>query len=107
MRFDRTASFDVDWRRLKPEHQQEFKEVVRNKFIPACDAWAEAQEVRKHYVWPKSLRVSHIVNGGGIMEMTWSFAAPDGRATFHLSREDGSWVCVWRRIGDRGVFRAP
>jgi hypothetical protein len=51
--------------------------------------------------------VSAIVNGGGIMEMTWSFASPDGRATFHLAREDGKWVCVWRRIGDHGVFRIP
>ena len=58
-------------------------------------------------MWPKSLRVSAIVNGGGIMEMTWSFASPDGRVTFHLAGEDGNWVCVWRRIGDHGVFRIP
>ena len=43
----------------------------------------------------------------GIMEMTWSFASPDGRATVHLAREDGNRVCVWRRIGDHGVFRIP
>ena len=48
-----------------------------------------------------------LVNGGGIMDMTWSFASPDGRATFHLAREDGNRVCVWRRIGDHGVFRIP
>lgn len=107
MRFDRTASFKSDWDRLKPEHQREFKEVVHDKFIAACDAWAHAQAAREHYVWPKSLRVSSLVNGGGIMEMTWSFASPDGRATFHFTREDGNWVCVWRRIGDHGVFRIP
>ena len=107
MRFDRTASFETDWDRLKPEHRREFREVVRAKFIPACDAWATAQAAREHYVWPKSLRVSAIVNGGGIMEMTWSFASPDGRATFHLAREGGNWVCVWRRIGDHRVFRIP
>ncbi|NQW71122.1 MAG: hypothetical protein HQ453_00180 [Actinobacteria bacterium] len=107
MRFDRTASFDADWDRLKPEHRRGFKDVVRGKFILACDAWVQAQAAREHYVWPKSLRVSAIVNGGGIMEMTWSFASPDGRATFHLAREDGNWVCVWRRIGDHRVFRIP
>ena len=107
MRFERTASFETDWDRQKPEHRREFRGVVRDKFIPACDAWATAQSAREHDVWPKSLRVSAIVNGGGIMEMTWSFASPDGRVTFHLAGEDGNWVCVWRRIGDHGVFRIP
>jgi hypothetical protein len=107
VRFATQTYFETDWHRLKPEHKKQFKAVVREKFIPACDAWARAQEAGSQYVWPNSLRVSAIVNGGGIMEMTWSFASPDGRATFHLAHEDGHWVCYWRRIGDHGVFQVP
>ncbi len=107
MRFATQKYFDRDWARLKPEHQRQFIAVVREKFIPSCDAWAQAADDGLPYVWPKSLRVSPIVNGGGIMEMTWSFASPDGRATFHIAAEDGQWICYWRRIGDHGVFRIP
>ena len=39
--------------------------------------------------------------------MTWSFASPDGRATFELRTVDGELQCLWRRIGDHRVFRAP
>ncbi|MDP4714714.1 MAG: hypothetical protein NWS04_02555 [Candidatus Nanopelagicales bacterium] len=107
MRFATQKYFESDWARLKPEHRRHFKAVVREKFIPACDAWAQAQESGKPYTWPKSLRVAPVVNGGGILEMTWSFASPDGRATFHFARDEGHWVCHWRRIGDHGVFRSP
>lgn len=58
-------------------------------------------------MWPKALRVDEMRGAPGIMEMTWSFASPDGRATFHLVREDDDWVCVWRRVGDHGVYDAP
>lgn len=107
MRFATQKHFRADWDRLKPEHQRQFMSVVREKFISACDAWAQAEQMGAAFVWPKSLRVHAIVNGGGIMEMTWSFASPDGRATFHFARDDGQWVCYWRRIGDHSVFRIP
>lgn len=107
MRFITLASFEADYNRLKPEHRSEFRKVVRDKFVAACDAWADAQANRTSYVWPKSLRVSAMVNGGGIMEMTWSFASPDGRATFHFQQLDGHWHCVWRRVGDHSVYSAP
>ena len=51
MRVDRTASFETDWERLKPEHRREFREIVRVQFIPAFDASATAQAAREHYVW--------------------------------------------------------
>lgn len=41
------------------------------------------------------------------IEMTWSFASPDGQATFQFVSEGDAWVCVWRRIGDHGVFGRP
>jgi hypothetical protein len=43
----------------------------------------------------------------GIFEMTWSFASPDGRATFEILTIDGEARIRWRRIGDHGVFREP
>lgn len=36
--------------------------------------------------------------------MTWSFASPDGRATFELVTVDGERRCRWRRVGDHDVF---
>jgi hypothetical protein len=42
-----------------------------------------------------------------IMEMTWSFAAPDGRATFEFVSGDAGWLCRWRRIGDHSVYERP
>jgi hypothetical protein len=38
--------------------------------------------------------------------MTWSFASPDGRATFELVTVDGELRCRWRRLGGHEVFRA-
>lgn len=57
-------------------------------------------------MWPKALRVDEMRGAPGIMEMTWSFASPDGRATFHLVREDDDRVCVSGRVGDHGVYDA-
>ncbi len=31
--------------------------------------------------------------------MTWSFAAPDGRALFRLAEVNGETVVVWLRVG--------
>jgi hypothetical protein len=39
--------------------------------------------------------------------MAWSFASPDGRATFSLIKRDEDWVCVWRRVGNHDVFKRP
>ena len=107
MKYEPTDSFLADFKKLKTEHKREFKKVVLEKFAPACDEWAQAQADRTSYVWPKSLRVDEMRGAPGIMEMTWSFASPDGRATFQLIREDGGWFCRWRRVGDHGVYDAP
>ena len=34
MKFEVTAKFASDLRRLKPEHLAEFKKVLREKFVP-------------------------------------------------------------------------
>lgn len=107
MKFQTTDSFDSDYRRLKPEHQATFKSVVREKFAPACDAWAAAAKGGQSFVWPASLRVAQLRGTRGIYEMTWSFASPDGRATFEFVVVDDELVCLWRRLGDHDVFRNP
>ena len=38
--------------------------------------------------------------------MTWSFAGPDGRATFEWILIDGELAIRWRRIGGHEVFDA-
>lgn len=103
MKFETTPAFDSDVRRLKPEHLAEFRTVLRERFVPACDALA-ADPARP---WPASLRVKSVRSAPGILEMTWSFSSPDGRATFELVTVDGELRVRWRRIGDHGVFRNP
>lgn len=103
MRFETTPSFDADVKRLKPEHRATFMEVVRRRFVPACDRCATQAGV----AWPASLRVKPVVGGLEILEMTWSFSVPDGRATFELVTIEGELRCRWRRVGDHNVFTDP
>jgi hypothetical protein len=103
MKYETTPAFDADFRRLKPEHRAAFREVLRTKFIPAC----QALMVDPNTVWPRSLRVKSVQGAPGVLEMTWSFASSDGRATFELVTVDGELRCRWRRIGDHDVFKNP
>ncbi len=103
MKFEVTPSFDSDVRRLKPEHLAEFRRVLREKFVPACDAFAADPATP----WPASLRVKSVRSAPGVLEMTWSFASPDGRATFELVTVDGELRVRWRRVGDHDVFKRP
>lgn len=107
MKFEVTASFQKDFKKLKPEHRAAFRQVVRDKFAPACDAWAATTARRKHFAWPKNVRVDELTGAPGILEMTWSFASPDGRATSSLIKRDDEWLCLWRRVGDHGVDKNP
>ena len=97
------AAFTVDIRRLKPEHLATFKQVVRERFAGACDAYAADPATP----WPTSLRVKSVQNAPGVLEMTWSFASPDGRATFELVTVEGELRCRWRRVGNHDVFKRP
>lgn len=103
MRFETTPAFDADVRRLKPEYLAEFRKVLREKFVPACDAFATDPATP----WPASLRVKSVRSAPGILEMTWSSASPDGRATFELVTVGGELRVRWRRVGDHAVFRNP
>lgn len=103
MKFETSPAFDADVRRLKREHLSTFRRVVIDKFAPACDAYAEDHTTP----WPASLRVKAVRGAAGVLEMNWSFASPDGRATFELLSVDGALRCRWRRVGDHQVFKTP
>ena len=107
MKFDTTPTFARDIRALKAEHLSEFKKVVLEKFSPACDAYADATESGKQFIWPRALRVTRMRGRHHIWEMTWSFASPDGRATFELFRVNNEWRCRWRRVGDHSIYSNP
>lgn len=103
MKFETTPAFDSDYRSLTREHAATFKTVVRERFAPACDAYATDPRTP----WPASLRVTSVRSAPGVLEMTWSFSSPDGRATFELVTVEGELRCRWRRVGDHDVFREP
>ncbi len=103
MKFETTPAFDRDYRRLTPRDRAIFHEVVATKFAPACETLVTDPAAR----WPASVRVKPVTNAPGILEMTWSFAGPDGRATFELITVSGELRCRWRRIGKHNIFREP
>lgn len=103
MKFETTPAFDGDYKRLKSEHKQVFRQAVREEFGPACDAYAK-DPARP---WPARLRVKPVRRATGVLEMTWSFSGPDGRATFELVTVDGELRCRWRRVGDHSIFGDP
>jgi hypothetical protein len=96
-------SFRNDFRRLPGEHQRMFREALREFFLPAI----EAGSFTGAPPWPRRLRI-HRLSNTEIYSITWNFAAPDGRATFHLDKtEEGEPMVVWRRIGDHGIYDRP
>ena len=103
MKFETTPAFDSDFRRLKAEHRATFRDVVKTKFVPACEACSADPATP----WPRSLRVKSVQGAPGVLEMTWSFSSPDGRATFEFVTVKGELRCRWRRVGDHDVFKSP
>lgn len=103
MKFERTAQFDADIRRLSEAEYEPFRKVARDEFSPAADRLAANPSAK----WPARLRVKVVQGTRGIFEMTWSFAGPDGRATFELVTVDGELRVRWRRVGGHQIFRRP
>lgn len=100
MRYRTTPRFDRDFSGLPPEHRRMFVEAIRTQFLPAIAAGSFSGSPE----WPRKLRI-HRLADSAIYSLTWNFASPDGRATFHLDRGDGDEpVLVWRRIGDHGIY---
>jgi hypothetical protein len=96
-------SFRNDFHRLPAEQQRLFQQVLREYFLPAIDGGAFSGSPPL----PKRLRI-HKLSNTEIYSLTWNFASPDGRATFHLDKTDASEpVLVWRRIGNHSVYKNP
>lgn len=102
MKYERSEVFVADYQRLPPEERALFRDAVR----PINDAFARRGD-RPLPRWPAALRVKRVQGAAGIWEMTWSFAGPDGRATFEVITIDGEPAIRWRRIGDHRIFREP
>ncbi len=95
-------SFKADYKRLSTAEQDLFKKALRD-FIEACDRYA----IDPSTGWPASLRVKDVENAPAVLEMTWSFSGPDGRATFEWIQIDGQLGVRWRRIGGHAIFKKP
>lgn len=103
MKYRTLDSFRRDLARLPLLHQQMFMKALREHFLPAIDAGSFTGVPP----WPTRLRV-HRLSNSDVYTITWSFSSPDGRATFHLDKNDsGEPLLVWRRIGDHGIYREP
>ena len=103
MKYERTADFKRDWRQLSRSQQERFRRVVFEQFVPAC----ERRSIDSALPWPRSLRVRTVVGAPGVWEMTWSFAGPDGRATFEWMVIEDEPRIRWRRIGFHAIFEEP
>ena len=103
MKFEVTPACEGDWARLSGPERATFREVVTERFHPAC----ERRRADPTSAWPTSLRVKDVEGAPGVWEMTWSFAGPDGRATFEWIEIDGEPAIRWRRIGGHAIFGAP
>lgn len=103
MKFQQTARFRSDRADLADEHFGLFWTTVRDSFIPA----AERRATEPGTPWPGGLRVKSVKGAPGVWEMTWSFAGPDGRATFEWVEIEGEPAIRWRRVGGHAIFSEP
>ena len=110
VRYLRTNSFRADYARLSASEQQQFRAAAR-RFNEACDRFLATGTP-----FPTALRVKPVQGAPGVFEMTWSFAGPDGRATWQWGHVDviddqgqtrPHTAVVWRRIGGHEVFSRP
>ena len=102
MKFEVTDSFRADRRRLS-ERDRGLVAKALTTFAAACDRYAADPSI----AWPAILRVKDVEGAPGVLEMTWSFSGPDGRATFEWIQIDDELAVRWRRIGDHRIFRQP
>jgi hypothetical protein len=102
VKFDRTAEFADNWKTLPVEHRRKFRSMMP-AFNASCEAYLKYPGGR----WPAHLRVKPMVGVKGLWEMTWSFAGPDGRATFEFIEIDGEPAVRWRRIGGHDIYDHP
>jgi hypothetical protein len=83
-----------------------FKDAVV-RLNAADERMIAAEDQSERGRWPARLRIRDVVAAPGIWELTWSFAGPDGRATFELFGSDPARGIRWRRIGGHEIFKDP
>ena len=93
MKFEVTDAFRGDRKRFSESERRLVGEVIPT-FMAACNRYAADPNT----AWPASLRVKDVEGAPGVLEMTWSFSGPDGRATFEWVQMDGQLAVRWRRI---------
>ncbi len=103
MKYETTRVFDGDVRRLSGTEFDQFRGVIRERFIPAAERRAHDPTIPR----PDSLRIRAVANAPRVCELTWSFAGPDGRATFEWVTLDGEPAIRWRRVGGHSIFANP
>ena len=101
MKYRRSAAFVADYARLSATERSLFKAAVRTMNE------AYARRTGPMLVWPASLRIQRVRGYPSIWEMTWSFAGPDGRATFEVIDIEGEPSIRWRRVGGHSIFAEP
>jgi hypothetical protein len=104
LKWGQTARFKGDVRGLSDDEKKLFADVVKKKFVPAAEKIAASGGKG---AWPASLRVKSVQGAPGILEMTWSFSGPDGRATFEWRDFAGESGVFWRRVGYHDIFKEP
>jgi hypothetical protein len=102
VKYQATASFLADYRRLSDDERALFREAVR-----LLNQAYEQRGDRAFPQWPTSLRIRGVQGATGVWEMTWSFTRPDGRATFSFITIAGELAVRWRRVGDHRIFDEP
>jgi hypothetical protein len=105
VKYEATHRFDCDFARLDARSRGLFMDAVRS-LNAAYEEYVSKGE-RGVPNWPKHLRVSHLTDAPGILELTWSFSGPDGRATFQFVDVSGKPAIRWRRIGGHEIFKNP
>ena len=102
MKYRVLDSFKGDYAGLSADECRLFGDAV----VLMRQAFA-ARGQRALQQWPARLRTGLLEGHRGIFEMTWSFAGPDGRATFEIIDIGGEPAVLWRRIGSHRVFSNP
>jgi hypothetical protein len=102
VKFEVTDAFRADRKRLSKSEQRLVSEALA-AFVAACDRYAADPTA----AWPSSLRVKNVEGAPGVLEMTWSFSGPAGRATFEWVQIGGELAVRWRRIGGHGILKNP
>jgi hypothetical protein len=102
VKYRKLPQFEADYNRLSQQERKTFKEALQ-VFIASCKQY---EIDPAGYVWPAALRFERL-SSSKALAITWSFAGPDGRATFHFETSDDEMYVVWRRVGRHSIYRNP